>query len=239
MSPYIDLLLLKLILFLGVKASFALTMTMTKLHWDTVTGSKYQMPLSQTLSRKVSMSLWLKEERKESSSSSEKQICLPPLRSCLFSERLFLLFSATAGLTSNRSWTGRLGGGKEAGQEGGEVGNNGEAKGQLVFPFGDSSSWDRDAAPSTAGSPSQRALILRKRRVEGEKNSQGPQPTCSWQLGNPTKKTCFLVLAQHLCSGLREIVSRLPLLRQDFEPHLFFLINDLTAHLKSANSAKV
>ena len=168
MSPYIDLLLLKLILFLGVKASFALTMTMTKLHWDTFTGSKYQMPLSQTLSRKVSMSLWLKEERKESSSSSEKQICLPPLPSCLFSERLFLLFSATAGLTSNRSWTGRLGGGKEAEPEGGEVGNN-EAKGQPVFPFEDSSSWGKDAAPSTAGSPSQSALILRKRRLEGEK----------------------------------------------------------------------
>ena len=143
-------------------------MAMTNLHWDTVTGSEYQMALSQTLSRKVSMSLWLKEERKESSSSSEKQICLPPLPSCFFSERLFLLFSATAGFTSNPSWTGRLGGGKEVGQEGGEVGNN-EAKGQPVFPFGDSSSWGKDAAPSPAGSPSQRALILRKRRVEGEK----------------------------------------------------------------------
>ena len=166
MSPCFDLLLIKPILFLGAKASFAPTITMTKLHWDTFTGSKYHMPLSQTLSRKVSMSLWLKEERKESSSSSEKQICLPPLRSCLFSERLFLLFSATAGLTSNRSLTWRLG--KEAGQEGGEVGNN-EAKGQPVFPFGDSSSWGKDAAPSPAGSPSQRALILRKRRVEVEK----------------------------------------------------------------------
>ena len=142
---------------------------MTKLHWDTITGSKYQMALSQTLSRKVSMSLWLKEERKESSSSSEKQICLPPLPSCFFSERLFLLFSATAGFTSNPSWTGRLGGGKEAGQEGGEEGNN-EAKGQPVFPFGDSSSWGKAAAPFTAGSPSQRALILRKKKSWRRKN---------------------------------------------------------------------
>ena len=58
MSTYFDLLLIKLILFLRAKASFAPTyMRMTELHLDTVTGSKYQMPLSQTLSRKVSMSL--------------------------------------------------------------------------------------------------------------------------------------------------------------------------------------
>ena len=58
MSTYFDLLLIKLILFLGAKASFAPTyMRMTELHLDTVTGSKYQMPLSQTLSKKVSMSL--------------------------------------------------------------------------------------------------------------------------------------------------------------------------------------
>ena len=58
MSTYFDLLLIKLILFLRAKASFAPTyMRMTELHLDTVTGSKYQMPLSQTLSKKVSMSL--------------------------------------------------------------------------------------------------------------------------------------------------------------------------------------
>ena len=57
MSPSSNLLLIKLNLFLGAKASFAPTMAMTKLHLESVTGSKYQMALSQTLSRKVSMSL--------------------------------------------------------------------------------------------------------------------------------------------------------------------------------------
>ena len=128
-------------------------------HWrqgGTLSGLRItdQQSGSQSWSRKDSMRLWLNEERKESSSSSEKQICLPVSHSISVKFlRLFLEICPTSDPSSGFSRA------TEEPFEGvDEVRRLAGRRGLAMF------FWGKDATVSSTVSPSHIALMLRKRK---------------------------------------------------------------------------